>query len=183
MTAMALAFALLAAQAGAPAAAVPAPPPPCAGPIYAGFDFWVGDWDVYPNIKDSGKAPLIAHSKIEKLYDGCAIRENWMPLKGAGGGSLNAPDPVTGRWHQYWLDSSGGQVAFDGGPVNGVMVLTGFWRGVGGPDKDAQVRMSYTRIDADTVRQFGEVSSDHGLTWTTSFDFIYRRAKSTGAKP
>lgn len=177
-----LSFALLSLQAGAPAAA-PAPPPSCTAPIYAGFDFWVGEWEVYPNIKDPAKAPLVARSKIEKLYDGCAIRENWMPLKGGGGGSLNAPDPATGRWHQYWLDSAGGQVDFDGGPVAGGMVLTGFWRGVGGPGKDGLVRMSYTRIDANTVRQFGEVSADQGLTWTASFDLLYRRAKPPGAQP
>ena len=182
MTGSVMALALLTLQAGSPVTA-PSPPPPCSAPAYAAFDFWVGEWDVYPNIKEPAKAPLIAHSRIEKLYGGCAIRENWMPLKGADGGSLNAPDPVTGRWHQYWLDSSGGRVNFDGGPVAGGMVLTGFWRGVNGPGKDGLVRMTYTRIDADSVRQFGELSEDQGLTWTTSFDFLYRRAKPTGAKP
>ncbi|MEQ1498515.1 MAG: hypothetical protein ABL914_07620 [Novosphingobium sp.] len=171
----AFAAALIAQAAGATA---PAPPPnPCAAPVYQAFDFWVGDWDVYPNIKDPAKAPLIARSRIEKLYGGCAIRENWMPVQGAGGGSLNAPDPATGRWHQYWLDSTGGRVEFDGGPVAGAMVLTGFWPGVAGPGKDGLIRMSYTRIDADTVRQYGQISTDHGMTWTDNFDFIYRRAK------
>lgn len=170
----AFAFALLLAQSGTPA---PVPPKPCASALYQEFDFWVGEWDVYPNIKDASKAPLIAHSRIEKLYGGCAIRENWMPLKGTGGGSLNAPDPTTGRWHQYWLDSSGGRVEFDGGVVGDKMVLTGYWKGVNGPGQNGLVRMTYTRINADTVRQFGEVSADEGLTWTVSFDFIYRRSK------
>lgn len=174
-----LAAALIAQTAATtPAASPPAPQPsPCSAPIYQAFDFWVGDWMVYPNIKDMTKAPLIAHSKIEKLYGGCAIRENWMPLKGTGGGSLNSPDPETGRWHQNWLDSSGGRVEFEGGPVAGGMVLTGFWRGVNGPGKDGLIRMTYTPIDVDTVRQHGQISTDHGLTWTDSFDFIYRRAE------
>ncbi len=173
----AFALALLAAQAGA---AQPAPPPakPCASALYQGFDFWVGHWDVYPNIKDAAKAPLIAHSKIEKLYGGCVIRENWMPLQGLGGGSINTPDPATGRWQQYWVDNQGSRVWFDGGLVGGKMVLTGFWRGVNGPGKDALIRMSYTRIDADNVRQLGELSTDEGQTWTVSFDFIYRRSKA-----
>lgn len=172
-----LAFSLIAQAAAAPA--VP-PSQPCTGPIYRAFDFWVGDWDVYPNTKDPAQAPLLAHSKIEKLYGGCAIRENWMPLNGTGGGSLNAPDPATGRWHQYWLDSGGGRVEFDGGPVQDGMVLTGFWRGVSGPGLDGLIRMSYTRIDADTVRQHGQISTDQGLTWSVSFDFVYRRTKPAG---
>ena len=52
---------LLLAQAAAPQATVP---PACSGEHYAALDFWVGDWDVYPNGKDT----LVAHSKIEKLY-------------------------------------------------------------------------------------------------------------------
>lgn len=169
------------AQTGTPAVSAPAPPPPaCAAPIYNQFDFWVGDWDVYPNIKDPAKAPLIARSRIEKLYGGCAIRENWMPLKGTGGGSLNGPDPATGRWHQIWFDSSGGRVEFAGGRVDDAMVLTGFWRGVNGPGKDGLIRMTYTPLDANTVRQQGELSVDHGLTWQPNFDFIYRRTKPAG---
>lgn len=172
------AIALIAQSAGAQAA--PPPPQLCAAPVFAGFDFWVGDWDVYPNIKDPAKAPLIARSKIERLYAGCAVRENWMPLKGPGGGSLNAVDPATGRWHQTWIGSQPGRVEFDGGRVGDAMVLTGWWAGVNGPGKDALIRMSYTPIDKDTVRQHGEQSTDHGVTWTTNFDFLYRRSKPAG---
>src|SRR5688500_102771 len=93
----------------AQAAAAQAPevaPPACTGPEHAALDFWVGDWDVYPNGRDN----LVGHSKIEKLYGGCAIRENWMPLRGGGGGSLSGFDPGTGRWHQTWIGSSPGVV-------------------------------------------------------------------------
>ena len=75
-------------QTAPPPPAVPAPPKPkpnpCAGAAHHAFDFWVGKWDVTPY----GGGPLVAHSLIESLYGGCAIRENWMPLKGTGGGSL-----------------------------------------------------------------------------------------------
>jgi hypothetical protein len=156
----------------APAAA----PSACASDAHRAFDFWVGDWEVFP----SGKDRLVARSKIERLYDGCAIRENWMPLKGAGGGSLNSYDPQTGRWFQYWVDGQGGQVQFVGGAVAGKIVLTGFWRNANGAGKHALTRMTYTAIDKDTVRQHGEGSTDEGLTWTTSFDFLYRRARPGG---
>jgi hypothetical protein len=167
-----IAFALMFAQASAAQAAPP--PPACAGETYAALDFWVGEWDVYPNGKDT----LVAHSKIEKLYSGCAIRENWMPLKGASGGSLSGYDPATRRWHQTWIGSSPGVVQFDGGPAGGKMVLTGWWAGSGPKGEDGLTRMSYSRAEGNAVRQFGEFSADHGLTWQTSFDFIYRPHKA-----
>jgi hypothetical protein len=71
-------------------------------------------------------------------------------------------------------------VEFEGGPVAGKMVLTGNWRGINGPGQDGLVRMTYTAIDKDTVRQHGELSTDHGLSWSDNFDFIYRRAKPAG---
>jgi hypothetical protein len=160
---------LLLAQAAA-AQAAPAPPPPCEGEDYAALDFWVGDWDVYPNGRDT----LVAHSKIEKLYNGCAIRENWMPLRAQGGGSLTGYDPTTKRWHQTWIGSSPGVVQFDGGPSEGRMVLTGWWPGSGPNGEDGLTRMTYSRFEGDAVRQFGEFSADHGLTWQPSFDFVYR---------
>jgi hypothetical protein len=166
-----LAAVLMLAQASS---AQPAPPlPACAGEAYAAFDFWVGDWDVYP----SGKDKLVAHSKIEKLYNGCAIRENWMPARGNQGGSLSGYDPATKRWHQTWIGSAPGVIHFDGGPADGKMVLTGWWPGSGPKGEDGLTRMTYSRQAGGAVRQFGEFSADHGLTWQTSFDFIYRPHK------
>jgi hypothetical protein len=161
---------LLLAQAAAVQAAAPPPSPACTAEQHAALDFWVGDWDVYPNGRDN----LVAHSKIEKLYGGCAIRENWMPLRGAPGGSLSGFDPATGRWHQTWIGSSPGVVRFEGGPVDGRMVLTGWWPGSGPGGEDGLTRMTYSRIERNAVRQLGEFSADHGVTWQPSFDFTYR---------
>ena len=165
---------LLLAQAATAQAATP--PPGCTGEEHAALDFWVGEWDVYPNGRDT----LVAHSRIEKLYNGCAIRENWMPLRGAGGGSLTGFDPETGRWHQTWIGSSPGVVRFEGGPVGGKMVLTGWWQGSGPNGEDGQTRMTYSVAEDGAVRQFGEFSADHGLTWQPNFDFIYRRTAPAG---
>lgn len=157
------------------------PPPACASPAHAAFDFWLGDWDVYPNLNDpTKKAPLVAKSRIERLYGGCAVRENWMPLRGTGGGSLNTVDPASGIWRQFWIGSDGNTVEFSGGPVAKGMVLTGFSPAAAGPGQSGLVRMTFSVIDADTVRQRGEVSIDHGLSWTDGFDFLYRRAKPAG---
>ncbi len=157
----------------------PSPPPPaCAAPEHRQFDFWVGYWDVYP----TGKPPLVAHSLIEKLYDGCAIRENWMPLKGAGGGSINNYVTDDKRWHQTWVDSSNARVDFVGGLTGGKMVLVGDWKGVNGPGQDTVTRMSYSRNPDGSVRQFGETSVDFGVTWQPSFDFTYKPSKDAASK-
>jgi hypothetical protein len=160
---------LLLAQAGSAQAPAPSPPA-CDGAAYAALDFWVGEWDVYRNGHDA----VVAHSKIEKLYNGCAIRENWMPLRGNAGGSLSGFDPATGRWHQTWIGAAPGVVRFEGGPVDGQMVLTGWWPGSGPGGEDGLTRMTYSPIAGGAVRQLGEFSADHGLTWQPSFDFVYR---------
>lgn len=175
---IALAMAGLLAVSTAAMAQTPAPippPAPCGGPAFRQFDFWVGHWDVYPN----GSDRMIAHSLIEDVYSGCAIRENWMPLAaGSDGGSLSNFVADDGVWRQTWVDSSGARVEFKGGYAgsnqDGAMVLTGFWPNVRGAGKGALVRMTYTRQPGGAVRQLGEASTDEGKTWQPNFDFIYR---------
>ncbi len=167
----------LSAQSSPPTAPAPAKSlPPCSAPQYRQFDFWVGKWDVRPN----GKQTIIAHSLIESLYGGCAIRENWMPLGGGGGGSLSNFDSGTGQWRQAWVDSSGTRVDFTGDYVGDAMAITGNWRGINGPGKDALVRMTYTRQPGGAVRQLGELSTDGGKSWGPSFDFIYSPSVDRG---
>lgn len=157
-----------------PAFAQTPPPKTCVQPERSQLDFWVGHWDVYP----TGTTKLIAHSLIEKLYAGCAIRENWMPLGGTGGGSLSAWNPKTGKWHQTWMDSSGAIVEFEGGLVGDTMTIVGAWANVVAPGKDGVVRMNYRRNPDGSVRQWGEVTQDDGKSWSPSFDFTYKPSAS-----
>jgi hypothetical protein len=169
---IAAAFLLILAGAGQPSPPGQPAPPPCASADHRALDFWVGRWDVYP----TGSDQLVAHSLIERLYGGCAIRENWMPLGKTGGGSLSSWDPEAGSWRQTWVDSSGATVQFKGGMQSGSMVMTGWWRDVLGPGKGAEVRMTYSRLPEGAVRQHGETSVDQGRSWQPSFDFTYRPA-------
>jgi hypothetical protein len=174
-----LAASFAAQQPAPPPAAPPAPPPPaCETPEHRQFDFWVGNWDVYP----TGTDRLVAHSLIERRYNGCAIRENWMPLRGQGGGSFSAWRPRDGQWRQTWVDSSGAWVEFTGAFENGAMVLTGPWAGVAN-GQDAIVRVRFTREAGGAVRQHGVVSTDNGATWAPSFDFTYRPAAEAAPAP
>lgn len=159
-----------------PPAAPPPPPPPCESEAHRAFDFWVGAWHVYPTAQP---ARPVARSVIERLYKGCAIRENWAPFSGNDGGSLSSyvGGDVAGGWRQTWVGSSGERVDFKGGWNGQAMVLTGFWPGVNGPGQDATVRMTYTRSADGSVRQLGEATTDGGKTWQPSFDFTYRPAQ------
>ena len=159
---------LLLQSAPAETPAPPAAPPACDTEGHAGLDFWVGEWDVYPNGRDT----KVADSKIERKHNGCAVLENWMPLRGQGGTSLNHFDAESGQWYQKWVGSSPGAVEFVGGVTDGRMVLTGNWPSPGAPQ--TLIRMSYSKNEDGSVRQHGEASTDHGLSWQTSFDFIYR---------
>ena len=178
MLALALTMMMQTAPATPPPAA-PAPPP-CSAAEYRAFDFWVGSWDVFA----AGQPAQVATSEIESMFGGCAIRETWKPGTSPGGGSFTMFDRDRKQWRQAWVDNSGTRVDFDGGMAGDKMILTGWWPNVGGPGKHALIRMTYSREAEGVVRQHGEQSVDHGLSWTTSFDFHYRpRARSDGAKP
>ena len=151
----------------------------CTAPDYRAFDFWVGEWDVYAN----GSSALVATSSIEAMFGGCAIRETWKPLRGGGGGSFSHYDPGRRYWRQIWIDSSGARVDFDGGPANGKMVLTGHSANVAANGKGGLIRMTYSKQSDGSVRQHGEQSADHGLTWATSFDFIHTPQKAREKTP
>ena len=153
-----------------PLPSVASRPPACATAEHRQFDYWVGYWDVYR----TGTETLVARSLIERRYNGCAIRENWMPLNGQQGGSFSVWHPPARQWRQLWVDSSNGWVEFTGGLVDGAIELTGPWAGSGPNGENGIVRMRYTREAGGTVRQHGQVSIDNGRTWAPSFDFTYR---------
>lgn len=159
---MLIAAALLASPAGTQAQPAKSP---CDDAQHRQFDFWVGRWTVSP----TGRTDVVAESLIEKLYAGCAVRENWMPKTRQDGGSLSIYVPAEQAWRQTWVDSGGSRAEFKGGWDGKAMVLTGVWAG-------PLVRMTY-RPNADgSVRQSGDQSTDDGKTWTPTFDFTYRRA-------
>lgn len=159
----------LAPQAQEPAEGSAPRPNPCAADQFAAFDFWVGEWDVY----QTGTDTQVATSLIEKVSKGCAVRETWMPLQGGGGTSITSLDPQAGTWRQVWVGAQPGQIEFEGGPVDGDMVLTGYWGRT--PEGEPNlVRMTYSLGDDGSVRQYGQASTDHGRTWSDSFDLTYR---------
>jgi hypothetical protein len=148
----------------------PAPPVGCSSAESRQLDFWVGHWSVSPKGAPNRRA---ATSLIEKLYSGCDIRENWMPLHGSDGGSFSSYLPGEHLWRQLWVDSSGSWVNFTGAWDGHALVLEGVWPVPGHPQQ--KTRMSYRLLADGTVEQSGVTSDDNGKTWQPGFDLIYTR--------
>lgn len=147
---------------------------PClTNPAFRQFDFWLGEWDAFaPNGNKAGD------SKIEILLDSCVILENWTSTQqGYKGKSFNTFNTINGKWQQTWVDNAGSVVYYSEGQFkDGKMILdTKNEKQTDGTMKI--LRMTYTKLSDDKVRQFGESSTDGGQTWKTDFDLEYRRKK------
>ena len=160
---------LLGAAHAGPAQEASPPPHVCSSPQFRQFDFWVGRWEVF----DTRTGAAAGHSLVERLYDGCVIRENWSE-PGFTGGSLNHYSPSDGRWRQTWADSQGAWREFVGGMDGRRMVLVWRTRAPRGKPGGARVRMTFTPNPDGTVRQYSDLSADGGRSWSFRYDYTYR---------
>jgi hypothetical protein len=163
-------------------AAAPPAPGPCDTAGHRQFDFWLGAWDVYRADTDK----LVAHSLIEKLYGGCAVRENWMPFQGNAGGSLNSYRPSSGEWRQVWTDSANELHDYAGRWDGHALVMDG--TGVSPAGQSTKLRMTYAQRPDGSVVQTGYQKTEKDKDWVPSYEFIYRRAAgqpklSQGSRP
>ena len=160
----------LAENSQAPAVAS-AKPPSCAAPENRQFDFWLGEWEVRD---PEGK--LIGENQITSLHNGCVLFENYRAGKFSGS-SLNAYDPERRKWHQTWVDSSGGLLVIEGGLVDGKMILAGEAVDPAKPGGSIDNRIMWQPLTDGRVRQLWETSADKGKTWATAFDGYYAKKK------
>src|SRR5262249_54041254 len=170
-----LCAALLAARRLTPAQAPPSPAPtpvPCTAAEYRQFDFWLGDWNVY-----APDGSLAGTNDVTREYDGCVLQEHWVaagspPQRGS---SFNTWSPAAHRWHQTWVDSTGGFLLLDGGLKDRAMVLPGEMPAPAGGL--VRHRIAWSVLDGGRVRQLWERSRDGGRTWSVVFDGTYVRKK------
>lgn len=141
------------------------------------FDFWLGQWDVSPAGAAAGV--IVAESSITLHDSGCVIIEEWRPFGGGHGHSINNYDAEAGRWHQTWVDSNGRRTEYGGAFDGAVMRLDDLTGNGPGAVAGAPARMNYQRIDADTVRQWGERFDADTNTWIVTWDLTYRRRPGT----
>jgi len=147
---------------------------PCmADPKAREFDFWAGEWNVYP----TGSNTLVGHSLVQVVSGGCALLENWDALGNASSGkSLNFIDG-THTWRQNWIGSypNGQQDFFNGEYKDGAMRFT--FTATDAKGHKIVGRFIFFNLGPDKVRQFNETSADDGKTWTIAYDLTYIRIR------
>jgi len=131
------------------------------------FDFWIGAWDV-----KTEDGTHVGDSLIESASNGCAVLENWTGARGGTGKSRNSYNPRLKQWQQFWIGSDGDVHEYRESQADGKSLVF-FWK----PPAATQtiIRLTFTPIDKDTVRQHSELSADGGKTWKTEYDFYYHR--------
>jgi hypothetical protein len=140
----------------------------CHGDRAREFDFWIGRWNVVEKGKPAGV------NVIERILDGCALLENWTGAGGSTGKSLNFYDAGDSRWHQTWIDGSGGALFLAGAFANGAMRMEGE-RPASARQPATRHRITWTPLADGTVRQLWESTPVGAEQWTVLFDGIYTR--------
>jgi tetratricopeptide (TPR) repeat protein len=133
------------------------------------FNFWVGKWDVTnPAGQHAG------NSEIDLMNNGCTIIENWFAANGSQGKSFNYFDTTDNKWHQFWINQYAQKTTFEGKLVDGNMVYYSYDH-VNDKSKPYLQRLTFFNLEPNKVRQFDEISSDKGKTWTVGYDLTYTR--------
>jgi hypothetical protein len=145
---------------------------PCTRPEYHQFDFWVGDWDTF----DVGKPAVVkARNHVDRILDGCALREVYDAVSGLRGQSFTMFDATRSVWHQSWVTNHGELLVLEGRLEGEQMILSGNDHLEDGTP--ATIRGIWRLADGG-VRETAERSSDGGRTWKPLFDIVFRKHKS-----
>lgn len=133
------------------------------------FDFWLGNWDVFnPAGQKAGT------NTIQMFAGGCGVLENWTNAGGADGKSINYYDASTGKWYQHWIGTDGTALRYSGNFKDAAMRFDGETIANG---KKTLSRLTFSKLDENTVRQLAETSGDDGKTWVVTYDFKYVKRK------
>ena len=140
---------------------------PCTSPEYHQFDFWVGDWDVFEQNSNQSDA----HVRVDRILDGCVLREHYEDTSGTVGESFTTYDVARKLWHQTWVTNRGRLLTIEGKLEDGSIRLAGsYFRDNA---QEVRVRGVWTP-DGNNVRESAVISSDAGKTWQPWFDLSFR---------
>jgi ketosteroid isomerase-like protein len=150
---------------------------PCSSPEHHQLDFWIGDWDAF-DFGGNDKTPS-AHVRVDRILDGCVLREDYQDPNGMKGQSFTIYDAPRKLWHQSWVTNRGNLLVIEGKLEGDQIVLSGIDDSRG----NALVRGVWKPVSGG-VRETAVTSSDNGKTWKPWFDIMFRpRANASAADP
>lgn len=144
---------------------------PCSAPEFHQFDFWTGDWDAF----EMGSTAKDSHIRVDRILDGCVLREEYEGANGHKGQSFSLYDPTRKVWHQTWVTNGGELLIIEGKFEAGEMVLSGSDLTPAGGKR--QVRGVWRPVGGG-VRETAATSLDAGKTWQPWFDLMFRSHSS-----
>ncbi|MBT3337988.1 MAG: DUF1579 family protein [Anaerolineae bacterium] len=141
---------------------------PCTQAEARQFDFWLGDWEL--SWGEDGRGT----NHVSAILNNCVIQEEFdgtpsILLKGL---SISTYNPGTKKWHQTWVDNSGGYLDFVGEFTDGKMVLS---RDAIVQGKAITQRMVFYNIAKNELDWNWERSKDGGKTWQVVWHIHYQR--------
>ena len=176
----ALVFAIVLLAAWLPSVAYPPAPADsarassCGAAEYHGFDFWVGDWNIFDV---DNPETLVARTRVDHILDGCVLLEDYQGTDGLHGESFTVYDARRQAWHQTWVTNRGVLLVIEGKMQSGEMILGGISHPSDGKDKEKYVRGVWKPVTGG-VRETAVTSTDGGKTWNPWFDLMFRPATS-----
>jgi hypothetical protein len=151
---------------------VPQPDPELARELML-FGRFVGSWRIDWFGLDKDGAPAQAQGELHFgwVLGGRAVQDVWImpgrhepvpaqPLPAFHGTTIRFYDPSISAWRSIWINPISGRVRrFIGSRVDGDIVLIS-------DEEDPWLRWRFTEITERSARWLGELSDDHGATWT-----------------
>ena len=145
-----------------------AEPAPCASAEFHQLDFWAGDWDLFDV---ENPANRVARVKVDRILDGCVLREDYQDSEGHKGQSFSIYDAALKEWHQSWVTNRGQLLLLDGVFRGNELVLGATEHMAGGKNK--LIRGTWKPVEGG-VRETAVTSIDQGKTWKPWFDLMFR---------
>src|SRR5215468_9584665 len=143
-------------------------PSPCSAPEFHQLDFWAGDWDVF-DVDHS--TTQVARVKVDRILDGCVLREDYQDNEGHQGQSFSIYDAALKAWHQSWVTNRGQLLLLDGGVHGDEVVLSATEHLLDGKSK--LIRGTWKPVEGG-VREIAVTSLDDGKSWKPWFDLMFR---------
>ena len=134
------------------------------------LDFTVGRWAV----SASNGLPLgTTEIALDATLGGCLLEETFTTPKGYATIGWMYYDPVENAFYRSSVDSEGERVELRGPVTSSPISLEGAEPVPGAPG--ARVRLTWTAVSADELRQTWEVATDAGASWRVAQTLVFTR--------